>query len=115
MRRDAGNQRRDYDEDLDLDVYICSYHDAMSEVAQENILLQNDGSGHFTDVNETAGKYGLMHSFQGTWFDWDDDGDDDLWAINDRSIYPNALYRNPGNGTFYDVSEDVGPTSASRP
>ena len=104
-----GISARDYDEDLDLDIYICSYHDATSEVAQENILLQNDGSGHFTDVTETAGVgNGLMHSFQGTWFDWDDDGDDDLWVINDRSIYPNALYRNLGNGTFYDVSEDVG-------
>ena len=83
-----GISARDYDEDLDLDVYICSYHDAMSEVAQENILLQNDGSGHFTDVTETAGVgNGLMHSFQGIG-SIGTGRDDDLWVINDRSVIP---------------------------
>lgn len=104
-----GISARDYDQDLDLDLYICSYHDPMSPVQQENILLQNDGSGYFTDMTVQAGVgNGLQHSFQGSWFDYDGDGYEDLWVINDRSIFPNALYRNLGDGTFYDISNDVG-------
>ncbi len=108
-----GISARDYDEDLDLDLYICSYEDPYGATLQPNILLRNDGGGYYSDVTESAGVgNGLKHSFQGTWFDWDDDGDDDLWVINDRTVYPNALYRNLGNGAFVDVAEDVGANTA---
>ena len=104
-----GFSAADIDGDLDLDIYISSYHDAQDNMPYENILLQNDGLGFFTDVTESAGVgNGFQHSFQGSFFDFDDDGDQDLWVINDRAVFPNALYRNLGDGTFLDIAEDVG-------
>lgn len=108
-----GISARDYDGDMDLDLYICSYEDPYGAVLQPNILLRNNGGGYYSDVTEGAGVgNGLMHSFQGAWLDWNDDGLDDLWVINDRTIFPNALYRNVGNGTFVDVAEDIGANVA---
>lgn len=103
----------DYDKDNDLDIYIASYHAAESNLAYENMLLQNQGDGTFIDVTEEAGVgNGLKHSFQGAWFDFDDDGLDDLWVINDRSVYTNSLYKNMGDGSFFDIAEDVGAAVA---
>lgn len=104
-----GLSAADIDGDLDLDLYITSYHDELDIMPYENIMLQNDGQGFFTDVTASAGVgNGFQHSFQGSFFDYDQDGDQDLWVINDRSVFPNALYRNLGDGTFNDVAEDVG-------
>lgn len=98
----------DYDGDSDLDIYVCMYHDGSSGLS-ENLLLNNDGNGHFTDVTAIAGVgNGLQHTFQGTWFDYDHDGDLDLWVINDRQVFPNAFYENQGDGTFVDVAFDIG-------
>lgn len=103
-----GISAADYDGDLDLDLYVASYHADFDSIPHSNLLLRNEGGGHFTDQTDVAGvSNGLQHSFQGVWFDFDDDGDQDLWVINDRSIYPNALYRNV-NGVFHDIAPDVG-------
>ena len=40
--------------------------------------------------------------------DHDDDGWDDLWVINDRAPFDNALYLNQGDGTFVDVAQGLG-------
>ena len=98
----------DYDLDGDLDVYICLYHDGTGST-QENLLFNNNGDGVFSDVTAIAGVgNGVQHSFQAIWYDYDADGDDDLWVVNDRTIYPNALYENLGDGTFEDVAPEVG-------
>ena len=98
----------DYDQDGDLDVYVCMYHDGTTGLS-ENLLLNNDGQGYFTDVTTEAGVgNGIQHSFQGSWFDFDGDGDLDLWVVNDREIFPNALYANLGDGTFIDVAPQMG-------
>ena len=105
-----GFSARDYDRDGDLDVYISSYHDDLGDdvFIYENMLFQNTGTGYFEDVTMVSGVgNGYLHSFQGAWMDFTGNGFDDLWVINDRSIFPNALYSNLGNGTFVDVAEDV--------
>ena len=82
----------DYDQDGDLDVYVCMYHDGTTGLSP-NLLFANDGSGFLADVTEAAGVgNGIQHTFQAIWFDYDLDGDLDLWVINDRDVYPNALY-----------------------
>jgi len=102
----------DYDLDGDLDVYVCLYHDGNGSTA-ENLLFRNDGAGFFSDVTAIAGVgNGIQHSFQAIWFDCDEDGDEDLWVINDRDIYLNALYENLGDGTFVDIAQDVGAAQA---
>lgn len=109
---DASSEARgfsvaDYDGDGDIDVYLCMYHDGTTGLS-ENVLYNNDGHGHFTDVTESAGVgNGLKHSFQAVWYDENGDGLLDLWVINDRQVFPNALYRNLGNGLFEDVSVDL--------
>lgn len=98
----------DYDLDGDLDVYVCLYHDGSGSTA-ENRLFKNDGFGFFEDVTAIAGVgNGVKHSFQAIWFDYDHDGDEDLWVVNDRDIYPNALYQNMGDGSFVDIGLDLG-------
>ncbi len=102
----------DYDKDDDLDLFVASYHDDMDTVSYENLMLRNDGGGFFSDQTmETGVGNGLKHTFQGAWFDYDEDGDQDLWIINDRAVFPNALYRNI-DGVFYDIAEDVGANVA---
>ena len=98
----------DYDADGDLDVYISMYHDGTTGLS-ENLLLNNNGLGFFTDVTADLGVgNGLQHTFQGSWLDFDADGDLDLWVINDRTIFPNAMYSNNGDGTFQEVGGDYG-------
>lgn len=104
-----GISARDYDRDGDLDIYIASYHDEMQQIAYENMLFQNGGTGYFEETTFLAGVGdGLQHSFQGAWFDYDQNGFDDLWVINDRLIFLNALYANAGGGPFVDISESSG-------
>ncbi len=68
-----------------------------------NTYYRNEGNGAFTDATEAAGF--LAGSGQYTMgvvsFDYDDDGDADLYTANDSM--PNSLYRNRGDGTFEEV------------
>jgi hypothetical protein len=77
----SGNARGvtscDWDRDGDQDVYVSNYR------LQANRLLQNNGSGSFTDV---AGTYnaraGNGHSMGAAWGDFNNDGKFDLFAGN---------------------------------
>lgn len=100
----------DIDADGDLDIYVAK-HDA------PNVLFINDGNGVFT---EQAHKFGLdfcCTSQQATFFDYDRDGDLDIYlAVNGdakgesfkRDGNPDHLFRNNGNKTFTDVSAEAG-------
>ncbi len=111
----------DYDNDGRLDLYI-------SRMGQTNVLLHNDGPDahgipHFTDVTAKAGVGEPVQSFP-TWFwDYDNDGLLDLFVSGyhadqnevareylGRPIQSGTprLYRNRGDGTFEDVTKNVG-------
>jgi hypothetical protein len=68
-----------------------------------NTYYRNQGDGTFTDATESAGF--LAGSGQYTMgvvsFDYDDDGDVDLYTANDSM--PNSLYRNRGDGAFEEM------------
>lgn len=96
-------------------------------------LYRNQGNGMFEDVTAQAGldNHGRW-SVGGAWFDYDGDGDLDLYVVNyvlwdpksERECLtagridfchpryyepqPGALFRNDGNGTFTDVSQQSG-------
>ncbi len=81
-------------------------------------LFHNNGDGTFTDVTAEAGVAGAEAgggyvSTSGLWFDYDQDGDLDLyvgswWDYGPDRDLRNRLYSNDGDGTFTDVSEASG-------
>jgi hypothetical protein len=92
----------DYDRDGFADFYVCNYN-VLGTVT--NYLFHNNGDGTFTNVTLAAGvSNDVSNSFQAAWFDFNNDQWQDLYVINDRIQYPNALYLNNGDGTFSDVS-----------
>ncbi len=113
----------DYDLDGDLDIYACGYnpvargerqsefgepmpfHDANNGGA--NALLQNDGTGAFSNQTKSAGLdvNNRRFSFSAAWEDYDNDGDPDLYVANDYGR--NNFYRNDG-GHFTDIAPALG-------
>ena len=100
-----GNSWGDFDNDGFLDVYICNYNsDGVT-----NYLYRNMGDGTFEDVTVESGVgNGSRYSFQGLWFDYNKDGWQDLFVINDREVSSNYLYENNQDGTFSDVTWESG-------
>lgn len=100
----------DFDGDADLDIYVC-------RISDNNTLFINNGNGTFT---ERAKEFGLdynSHSTQTAFFDYDLDGDLDMYlaisgaAVNNyyaRFGINDKLYRNNGNGTYTDVTKEAG-------
>lgn len=92
----------DYDCDGGLDFYICNYNVSGTVT---NHLFRNNLDGTFSDVTAQSGtSNGVQNTFQSCWIDYNLDGRLDLYVINDRLQYPNALYLNNGDGTFTDVA-----------
>ncbi|MDF1701115.1 MAG: CRTAC1 family protein [Planctomycetota bacterium] len=68
-------------------------------------LWRNNGDGTFSDVTAQTGIHDESWSFGATPFDYDADGDQDIFVAN---FGLNRLWRNNGDGTFTDVAEALG-------
>jgi enediyne biosynthesis protein E4 len=118
----TGVQMADVNGDGFLDIYVCTSTDGRAAY-RKNLLYINNGNLTFT---ECAAKYGIADSSYSThsaFFDYDKDGDLDLFVINhalnahavpkaelkkiDDQKYEHRLYRNDG-GKFSDVSKEAG-------
>ena len=109
----------DVDNDGDLDLYVA-YYGLVSEKVPDTIyiglngvqdrLYINDGSGHFTEQAQSRGISESRWTFQGAFADFDEDGDADLYQINDFGR--NTLYLNDGTGHFKDCTRDWAGTEA---
>ncbi len=93
----------DYNNDGFLDVFLSVRDNAQLE---HNELYRNNGDGTFTNRTVAAGidETGFI-TFCSSFFDYDNDGDQDIYMANDKCITSNILYRNNGDNTFTDVSE----------
>ncbi|EDY83424.1 FG-GAP repeat domain protein [Verrucomicrobiia bacterium DG1235] len=97
----------DYDRDGDLDLYLqCNYWEASENPAgMPDFLLENVG-GEFVDVTEAAGIFGEGQGHAAIWWDFDEDGWQDVYVSNDFAE-DDRLYRNNRDGTFSDVLRDT--------
>jgi len=111
----------DYDNDGDRDLLVTNYG--------PNVFYRNNGDGTFTDYTSQAGVENDLSGIGATFLDYDTDGFLDLYVGNYveydpdyRYFYaaqrfpgplsyqgqPDVLYRNNGDGTFTDVTEQAG-------
>jgi len=107
MASASGITAADYDADGDLDLHIANW-DAT------DALLRNDDGFVFSDVTVTSGLGDPGYGTGCAWADYDDDGWLDVLVANrtttELPVQPNRLYRNLGDGTFFDVSSSAGLT-----
>jgi hypothetical protein len=119
----------DINNDGYVDIYVCVSGPPWTTPAERaNLLFLNNGNRTFT---EAAARYGIADSGFSThaaFLDYDRDGDLDLFLLENSpqdfergqiAIHPsgsrgntpesyNQLYRNNGDGTFTNVSEQAG-------
>ncbi len=89
----------DLNEDGFLDIYVSNY------VERNALYLYNPQTQTYQNIASTSGtENGVQASFCSSFFDFDNDGDLDIYVANDRSLYQNAMYMNMGNMSFVDVS-----------
>ena len=91
----------DYDDDGDLDLYLA--HDWGAYILP-NRLLKNDGTGHFTRVEDCFCEL-VMYAMSAAVGDADYDGRPDLYLTDIGG--PNLLL-NGGDGTFIDATVPLG-------
>ena len=111
----------DFDNNGYPDIYISNYG--------VNVLYQNKGNGTFSDITKKAGVGGNECSVGAVWMDYDNDGFLDLYVGNYIEFDPqynyyyapdgfpgpmaydgqaDVLYHNEGDGTFKDVTQEMG-------
>ena len=96
----------DYDSDGWLDLYLTNWScypecDPVDFAVQQDRLYHNNGDGSFTDVTPTL-EYALTlgAGFAPAFLDYDNDGDQDIYVVNDKlqNEIGNVLWRNDGAG-----------------
>ncbi|HHC80111.1 MAG TPA: T9SS type A sorting domain-containing protein [Flavobacteriia bacterium] len=101
-KRTFGASFGDIDNDGDLDAFICNRDDIAAN--QYSYLYRND-NGTYVDITAAAGlSTEAQLSFCSAFFDYNNDGFQDIYIANDKFSNINRLYKNNGDGTFTDVS-----------
>lgn len=97
----------DVDHDGDLDLYIA-VRTGTDTYTGGNLLYINNADGTFTDEAVARGvDAGPDPTLVSTFFDFDRDGDDDLYLGTDKGsggVWKNRMFRNDG-GSFTEVTE----------
>ena len=113
----------DYDNDGYVDLYVSAFKG-------QHFLYHNNHDRTFTEVSRQAGVEGPSATFGSWFFDYDNDGWQDLFVAGYSLSVDDVmrgylrlpqrgeslrLYRNLGNGTFRDVTAEVGLDRAFMP
>lgn len=117
----AGSSWCDYDHDGDLDMWVSNLAhttDPRGFYTDYSQMLRNNGPPDydFTDVRDETGieKKPYMSEdelhFGIAWGDYDNDGDCDMFIpqVKNLDYAYSYFFENNGDGTFTDVSDDVG-------
>jgi tetratricopeptide (TPR) repeat protein len=106
----------DYDQDGYMDFYVSNYFGG-------NFLYHNNHDRTFTEVGKQAGVQDTQRSFAVWWFDYNSDGWPDLYVSSyygsdeevmrtyldqPHTVQTAKIFKNLGNGTFQDVTKEVG-------
>ena len=110
-----------------LDIYVCYAGPFGNPQRRANELYINNGNNTFTEKADAYGLGDTGHSVQAAFFDYDRDGDLDVYILTNTTdetgpniirpkrlkgemINTDRLYRNNGDRTFSDVSVEAGIT-----
>ncbi len=104
----------DYNQDGWLDLY-CTVRTFTDGVNIDNKFYKNNADGTFTECAQELGIHAPGDpSCLPAFFDYDRDGDDDIYIGTDKgsTTFPpflhNKLYRNNGDGTFTNATYEAG-------
>jgi hypothetical protein len=108
----------DYDGDGDLDIVVGRFIDMdifdidanRTNPTVRSHLYRNNGDLTFTDVTEQANMGSDFLTWAVATFDYDNDGDVDVFLGHEQG--PITVFKNNGNGTFTDVTETAGDLTA---
>jgi hypothetical protein len=95
----TGASWADYDGDGFLDLFVANGN----LTPQNDLLYRNNRNGTFTQITASDIVTAGGASIGGTWGDYDNDGDVDLFVAN-RQGENNFLYRNEGGGAFVKIT-----------
>lgn len=122
LARDNANSKTaswgDFDGDGWLDLYIanwsCYPKCGRQLEGESDKLYRNNGDGAFSDVTDWLGGGATGAGFVASFSDFDNDGDLDIYLVNDAFVNPvgNKLWRNDGPGCrgwcFAQIAHKVG-------
>lgn len=118
----TGVSMADVNGDGFLDIYVCRFLYNEKDRLR-NLLYVNQGDGTFVEQAEQFGIADAGYSIQASFFDYDKDGDLDLYVANQPANqtqirkqlgkkrhyqFTDRLYKNNGNSTFTEVTEAAG-------
>jgi len=88
----------DYDNDGDVDLFV-------PDMGSNNYFYINNGNGSFTEVTNGDIIGDTTISLCGSWADYDNDGDLDIFVANGVVAQKDMLYNNNGDGSFTRILE----------
>ena len=111
----------DFDNDGWLDLYVVNWTclpdcKPVDFETHQDRLYRNNGDGTFTDLSATMARDRLLGAgFAGSFLDYDNDGDLDVYVVNDEYANPigNVLWRNDGPGCGGWCWQDAGPETGA--